>query len=815
MDPHKHICIHKNISEATRKAAAATLPPGTAPPTFNGAPPWRDRAIARAANRARLRWSSGQRGLKAAQQGESIGSFRRATAKQCGIGRSNTQIAQLRHDDASSVEKVRNDDAKRKPSGTRKFYRHEDGEDPLASILRRDDPSLLDTSIISTGNGIRPAPAQGVRSTKCIMYMEHGIASCKEEVPEPLFMCSKLYIAAFEGRTEEVTGLLTGSHGVTAAPANGRQTSQAARENAIHPGLCCSTGEVTAERSTLLHVAAGQGHRELIAELVLRDSALLSSANSALDTPLHCAARAGHADAVEDIVRLAGRGGNVEEGGLRGVLGAKNGAGDTALHVAARHGHGEAAEALMEAAPELASEVNGAGVSPLYLAVMSGSVRAVAAIVVYRDASAAGPNSQNALHAAVLQSSEMVFLLLRWRPTLATDLDTNKSSPLHFASSAGDCSIIQEILTYAPPGTAYFRDSNGLSALHAAALMGNLRAVRLLLKFYPASADIRDNHGRSFLHAAAMKGHSSIVSYVIKNRMLEHLLNEQDKDGNTPLHLAVLAGEYKVVGKLLSSGKVQAHIMNNIGETPSDLIENSSGFFSMVWLVIQLFVHGAQFMPKRQDHVNKWNGQNIMKWREATSKNLAIVSTLVATVAFSAAFNVPGSYGSDGKANLNGNPMYKAFLLLDGVAVTTAVMATILLIYGRASRSRRSWMGFIVSLHFLWLSLFSMMLGFVTAIAAVTRNDKPVKIALPRLIYCGLYLLIILLQELAMPGSLIGVLRFAIGGRSGRQWHVKRRISQQYPFVVIYAVNMFLFIVINSIAIVAVDFTANQVAKGS
>ncbi|KAL6659737.1 hypothetical protein ACP70R_002566 [Stipagrostis hirtigluma subsp. patula] len=88
------------------------------------------------ANRARRRWSSGQRGLKAAQQGESIGSFRRATAMQCGIGRSNTQIAQLRHDDASSVEKVRNDDAKTKPSGTRKFYRHEYGEDSLASILR-------------------------------------------------------------------------------------------------------------------------------------------------------------------------------------------------------------------------------------------------------------------------------------------------------------------------------------------------------------------------------------------------------------------------------------------------------------------------------------------------------------------------------------------------------------------------------------------------------------------------------------------------------------------------------------------------------
>ena len=77
-----------------------------------------------------------------------------------------------------------------------------------------------------------------------------------------------------------------------------------------------------------------------------------------------------------------------------------------------------------------------------------------------------------------------------------------------------------------------------------------------------------------------------------------------------------------------------------------------------VRLVVKMFIYGVQFRPQRQDHINKWNGQDIMKWREATSKNLAIVSTLVATVAFSAAFNVPGSYGSDGKANLNGNRMY-------------------------------------------------------------------------------------------------------------------------------------------------------------
>ncbi|CAO2147143.1 unnamed protein product [Urochloa humidicola] len=509
--------------------------------------------------------------------------------------------------------------------------------------------------------------------------MEGAPANCKVEVPGLMFMCSELYVAAFHGRIQEVTRLLSGNSSAAVAAANS-QPSPPGTSTATHQGLCCITREVTGEQSTLLHIAAGQGHCELVTELCLRDGALLSMVNSSHDTPLHCAARAGHADAIDAMVRLAGD--KVEEDMVRVVLSGKNKAGDTALHAAARHGHGGAVETLVKLAPEMAAEVNAAGVSPLYLAVMSRSVRAVAAIVGYcRDASAEGPNLQNALHAAVLQTSEMVSLLLRWRPALATDLDINKSSPLHFASSDGDCSIIQEILTYAPPSAAYLQDTEGLSSLHAAALMGNVPAVRLLLQFYPASADIRDNHGRSFLHAAAMRGHRSIISHAIKNQMLEPVLNEQDMEGNTPLHLAVQAGEYKVVSKLLSSGKVHAHILNNAGHTPFDLVENSTGFFSMASLVVNLFVSGAQFRPQRQDYIKKWNGQDIMKWREATSKNLAIVPTLVATVAFSAAFNVPGSYGSDGKANLNGNRMYNAFLLLDTIAVTTAVMATILLIY--------------------------------------------------------------------------------------------------------------------------------------
>lgn len=53
---------------------------------------------------------------------------------------------------------------------------------------------------------------------------------------------------------------------------------------------------VSAERDNVLHLAAEQGHHELIQEIYssFGNKSLLSARNSALDTPLHSAARAGH-----------------------------------------------------------------------------------------------------------------------------------------------------------------------------------------------------------------------------------------------------------------------------------------------------------------------------------------------------------------------------------------------------------------------------------------------------------------------------------------------------------------------------------------
>ncbi|CAL4982043.1 unnamed protein product [Urochloa decumbens] len=544
----------------------------------------------------------------------------------------------------------------------------------------------------------------------------------------------------------------------------------------------CDILEVSAEGNTVLHVASEQGHDELIRELYLRfreQEGLLSRRNSALDTPLHRAARAGHVRAVSALVQLARDCGE-------SILGCKNEAGDTALHLAARHGHGGAVEVLVSAA----AEVNKAGVSPLYLAVMSGSVQAVRAIIrACRDASSAGPSSQNALHAAVFQSSEMIHLLLEWSPTLADQVDSSGSSPLHFAASDGNRKIVKAILCAAPPGAVYRKDScGGLSALHVAARMGHHGVVKDLLRIFPDAGELRDDDGSTFVHAAAREKRSKVVSLAVENPMLHGLLDAQDRDGNTPLHLAVAAGAPGVVEALLRKGKVQADVLNNDGHTAFDLAAGSTHFFTMVSLVVTLVAYGAQLRPQRQDNLKQWSGGDMAKGIDKTSESLSVVAVLIATAAFAAGFNVPGGYNdATGEANLADKFAFKSFLILDTLAMATSVVAVILLVYGRVS-----WKSFAAALHFMWVSLISLMVAFYAALVAVVTTRAVNQSGWWAIYVCVTVLNIFIATWIGPETKVRTSLRFlqrSFSRGRGRCAVIKR----QYPLAGVSVFNYFLF----------------------
>ncbi len=179
--------------------------------------------------------------------------------------------------------------------------------------------------------------------------------------------------------------------------------------------------------------------------------------------------------------------------------------------------------------------------------------------------------------------AEMVHLLLQWKPELASQVDCNGSTPLHFAASDGNSKIIRAIMATAPPGTVYMKDSDGLSALHVAAKLGHADVVKQLIGIRPDAVELRDSHGETFVHSAVREKRSSIVSLAIKkHKQVGGLLDAQDGDGNTPLHIAVVAGAPGIVNALLQKGKVQTDVLNDDGHTPLDLASTSPSLFNMV-----------------------------------------------------------------------------------------------------------------------------------------------------------------------------------------------------------------------------------------
>ncbi|TVU25085.1 hypothetical protein EJB05_27565, partial [Eragrostis curvula] len=615
-------------------------------------------------------------------------------------------------------------------------------------------------------------------------------AGAAAQPDERKFMCPELCRAAVSGFGHQVQDLLAPSDATT-GPSDDEQGRP-------HQGRC-SVDEVTAGRNTLLHVAAGRGHVSLVTQLFLDHeaaaAALLPCVNSKSETALHSAARAGHPKMASLLIRLAQDHGP----GAALLLARKNSGGDTALHVAARHGHDAVVRVLMVAAPALSCAVNDAGMSSLYLAVTSRSVGAVEALLQWRHASAAGNNGKNALHAAVLHSAEITTQLLSWPETgnLAKQTDESGSTPLHYAASDGDRQIVGMFIR-TMPSAMYQQDGHGFSPLHIAAWMGHVEVIHDMLEACPDSAELTDKNGRNFLHVAIDRGHESIVSYLLGSPIiLAGIVNDQDKEGNTPLHLAVTAGNPNLV--ILGSEDIELNIVNNEGHTPFDLAKGITSFLFMISLVLKLSAHGARFGAERQDGITPWKSKMIKEWHEKTSKNLSIVAVLIATVALSAMFNVPGGYDSNGAANLRAHVPYNAFLVLDTIAVAASVISTMLLTYGRgAARSTTAWI--FLALIFLWIALMSMILAFMAAV--VSGLDNTITKGIIWAIFALPFAFLIALSFVwAVPAPTFTsmCLLFRAFTREDRR-RVRRHIGRRFPLVGIYLIVMYLFWFLNTVA---------------
>ncbi|KAI3465740.1 hypothetical protein Pfo_022403 [Paulownia fortunei] len=346
-----------------------------------------------------------------------------------------------------------------------------------------------------------------------------------------------------------------------------RAMEQALDRHHSPPASCVQLGP---QKTTVLHIATSFAHYEIV-KLICKDLPFfVAEKNAKGDTALHIAARAGDSLLVTLLVNS-----DFKEGGL----GEKNEEGNTALHEALKYGQEEVARILINKNPEMPYSLNKEGKSLLYLAAEAGFVT-IARLLMYNPVGnySLGGKHKNKIILFLLlfhllnNILDVIKLLWEKDPSSFQLRNSKGKNPLHAAVCMEYTEGVKFLLDKHCE-FAYQKDKQGFYPIHSASNKGLVDIIKLMLQIRPDIRELLTAHGQNMLHAAARSGNHKAVEYMLKMPELEKLINEKDKDGNTPLHLATIYGHPKLVGILVRDERVILKLVNNNRQTALDTAE--------------------------------------------------------------------------------------------------------------------------------------------------------------------------------------------------------------------------------------------------
>nr|POE69645.1 ankyrin repeat-containing protein [Quercus suber] len=521
----------------------------------------------------------------------------------------------------------------------------------------------------------------------------------------------------------------------------------------ISDGALISLEHVTPSGNCILHVAAKSGQAQIMKSVLdsLYPHSPLHATNFKGNTALHIAASLGYLYMSELLITRAI---DQEAEVKRLLLKAQNEEKNTALHLAVKHGHNDIVDLLIRKEPGLTSITNKAGESPLFQAVDRGFFEIALRILDISECSDEGRNKMNVLHAAVIRVEiNFVRKMLDKFPNAIMKADDFGWTPLHYAAYFGNFEVVKLFLENNNISLASKRDIQGMSALHISAREGHCDVMSAIIETFPYTCELLDNRGRTALHLAAESGRTKAVKILLSSSAFRDLINDQENEkGNTAMHLATIKRRYKVLILLADDTRVEKRATNKEGKTVADILQLDkllwwTQILALWWieimsekLMLMRWDRGEDFLSLEQEveretteeqiaenegHAAKVQGgtgaaNNIVDLEELKKYNV-VVMTLVTTVTFAAAFQVPGGYDSHGKANLVKSRDFGYFLMYDTFSFGSSA-ASLLIYFAMPAIEKMTFVQKIVqplAVFLSMISLLSMYFAFASGIRAV------------------------------------------------------------------------------------------------
>lgn len=163
-----------------------------------------------------------------------------------------------------------------------------------------------------------------------------------------------------------------------------------------------------------------------------------------------------------------------------------------------------------------------------------------------------------------------VRYLLAVQRHLTAVQDDNGDTALHLAVLNARQEVVQSLLDImASLPESFVSEYNFLrqTPLHLAAITKQPRMLECLLRAR-ANARSRDRHGNTAVHIACMHGDAMCLKAMLNFNVTKTVLNWQNYQGLTPVHLAVLAGSKDVLKLLNSAGANMSAQDGTSGKTP-------------------------------------------------------------------------------------------------------------------------------------------------------------------------------------------------------------------------------------------------------